>query len=329
MAFLMSGSRHMLSHKPFRPALAVIACLLSYPAGARAAVLFSYSSFSSTVGLTLVGNSATKTTSDGAVMRLTPAAGSQAGAIYSTTAVPLGTNATFSTQFQFRFTNPGGVDPADGITFVIANSPGGLGASGNGMGYSGSSANSLAIEFDTYNNSIAAGGLGQFAAEPNSSNHVAIDIGGVLTNTAPSNVYGDASCGFPTGDPAQNTYSVAGCMSNGDLWTVNISYNGSALTVTLSDPAEGTTFTALNAYAINIASILATNTAYVGFTASTGSGFENQDIVNWTFSNSSTISGTPSGGTASAPALSVWGICGLALLLAASAAIMFRRRPAA
>jgi hypothetical protein len=296
-----------MSRKPltaFTPAFAAIACLLTYPVGAGATALFSYSSFSSTAGLTLVGNAATTTTSDGAVMRLTPATGSQAGAIYNTTAVPLGTNATFSTQFQFRFTNPGGVDPADGITFVIANSPGGLGASGNGMGYAGSSANSLAIEFDTYNNSIAAGGLGAFAAEPNSSNHVAIDIGGVLTNTAANSVYGNASCGFPTGDPGQNSYSVAGCMSNGDLWTVNITYNGSSLTVTLTDPSEGTTYTALNAYAINIASILATNTAYVGFTASTGSGWENQDIVNWTFANTSTISGTPSGGTVSAPALS-------------------------
>lgn len=166
------------------------------PGGSQAAVLFSYSSFSNTTGLTLVGNAAATTTTDGTVMRLTPALGGQAGAIYSTTAVPLGTNATFSTQFQFRFTSPGGVDPADGITFVIANATGGLGGSGNGMGYAGSSANSLAIEFDTYNNSIAAGGLGEFAAEPNSSNHVAIDIGGVLTNTAPSNVYGNASCGF-------------------------------------------------------------------------------------------------------------------------------------
>jgi len=312
---------------PVALALAAVACLLSYPAGARAATLFSYSSFSSTTGLTLVGNAATTTTGDGTIMRLTPAAGSQAGAIYSTTAVPLGTNATFSTQFQFRFTNPGGVDPADGITFIIANSPGGLGSSGVGMGYAGSSANSLAIEFDTYNNSIAAGGLGQFAAEPNSSNHVAIDIGGVLTNTSPSSVYGNASCGFPTGDPAQNIYTAAGCMSNGDLWTVNISYNGSNLTVTLTDPAEGTTFTALNAYAINIASILGTNTAYVGFTASSGSGWENQDIVNWTFANTSTISGgTP---PVSAPALSESGICGLALLLAASAALMFRRQPTA
>lgn len=115
-------------------------------------------------------------------------------------------------------------------------------------------------------------------------------------------------------------------MSNGDLWTVNISYNGSSLTVTLTDPNEGTTYTALNGYAINIASILGTNTAYVGFTASSGSGWENQDIVNWTFSNASTISGTP---TATVPALSDWGICGLALLLAASVGIMFRRQPAA
>jgi hypothetical protein len=304
---------------------AAIAVLFS-PLAAWAAVLFSYSNFSSTTGLTLIGNAATTTTTDGTVLRLTPAASTQAGAAYSTTAVALGSNATFSTQFQFRLTSPGGVDPADGITFVIANSPGGLGSSGFGMGYAGSSANSLAIEFDTYNNSIAAGGLGAFPAEPNSSNHVAIDIGGALTNTNATNVYGNASCGFAGGTPAQNPNTAPGCMSNGDLWTVKMSYDGAKLTITLSDPAEGSTFTAMNAYPINIASILGTNTAYVGFTASSGAGWENQDIVNWTFSNTATLTGPT--GPASAPALSDWGLGGLALILAGTGALTIRRRPA-
>jgi len=306
-------------------AVAAIALLLCCSPGAQASVLFSYNGFGSTSGLTLVGNSATTSTSDGTVMRLTPASSSQAGAVYNTTAVTLGTNATFSTQFQFRFTNPGGVDPADGITFVITSTPSGLGGSGFGMGYSGSSAHSLAIEFDTYNNSTAGGGLGAFAAEPNSSNHVAIDVGGVLTNTASTSVYGNASCGFAGGTPAQNANAAAGCMSNGDLWTVNISFDGSSLTVTLTDPAKGTTFSALNAYPINIASILGTNAAYVGFTASSGAGWENHDIVNWTFSNSATISSAPP----SVPALSDCGICALGLMLAASATLLLRRQAVA
>jgi uncharacterized protein (TIGR03437 family) len=71
----------------------------------------------------------------------------------------------------------------------------------------------------------------------------------------------------------------------GDLWTANISYNGSNLTVIVTDPAEASSFTAINNYPINLASLLGQNTAYVGFTAGTGGGWENHDIVNWTFAN--------------------------------------------
>jgi hypothetical protein len=232
-----------------------------------------------------VGNAATLATTDGTVLRLTPASSFQSGAAYSTSPVTLGNNATFSTQFQFRFSNAGGEDPADGITFVLGTSTTGLGGAGVGMGYQGVSGKSVAIEFDTYNNT----GFGLGNNDGNSSNHVSIDTNGNLTNTDITNVYGNASCGFTNGSPAQNLNTVAGCMSNGHLWTVNISYDGSNLTVTLTDPAEGSSFTAINSYPINLASVLGQNTAFVGFTAGTGSGWENHDIVNWTFANTSQL----------------------------------------
>lgn len=258
---------------------------------AAAATLFTYNGFSSTTGLTLVGNAGTTTTTDGTVLRLTSASSTQAGAAYTTTPVTLGSNATFSTQFDFRFTDPGGADPADGITFVLAASPNGLGAAGNGIGYSGVGS-SIAIEFDTYNNGNP-GSLGPFPAEPDSSNHVSIDTNGTLTDTASTNVYGNGSCGFAGGTPPQNSNTAASCMSNGQLWTVNISYNGSALSATLSNPAEGSVFTAYNNYPIDIASLLGTNTAYAGFTASTGAGWENHDITSWTLSNTAAVLTTP------------------------------------
>lgn len=283
-----------------------------------AGVLFSYNGFGNSSGLAMVGSAATVATADGTVLRLAAAVGMQAGAAYSATPVALGNNATFSTQFQFRFTNPGGWDPADGITFVLGTSTTGLGGTGEGMGYSGVSGNSVAIEFDTYNNGNAVGN-----DDGNSSNHISIDTNGVLTNTAVISVYGNNSCGFPvTGYPPQNSYQVPGCMSNGDLWTANISYDGSHLTVTVSDPAEGSTFTALNNYPIDLASLLGQNTAFVGFTSGTGYGWENHDIVNWTFANTSTL--TPSN-PAAAPALSGWVMAALAAGLAASALLMLRR----
>jgi hypothetical protein len=242
---------------------------------------FTYNGFASTAGLTLVGNAATTTTGDGTVLRLTPATFSQSGAGYSTSAFTLGASDTFSSQFQFRFTNPGGIDPADGITLVLAANPTGLGTAGGGMGYQGVP-NSVAIEFNTYNNGLSL-------PTDASSNHVSIDTNGVLTDLDLTNVYGNGSCGFLGGFPSQNPNTVAGCMSNGDLWTANVSYDGTNLNVSLLDPAEGFTFNAITNYPINISSFLGTNNAFVGFTAGTGSGFENHDIVNWEFSNAAVL----------------------------------------
>lgn len=251
---------------------------------AQGGVLFTYPDFTSTSGLTFVGNTGTTVTGDGTVLRLTPAATNQRGAAYSTVAVPLGNNATFSTQFQFRLNSPGGINPADGFVFVVGTSTSGLGGAGGGLGYAGAAGNSVAIEFDTFNNG---------AGDANSSNHVAIDTNGSLTSANLTNVYGIATCNF-TG----NSYQANGCLSNGHLWTANVSYNGTNLTVTLNDPLAGSTFTAINNLGIDIASTLGQNTAFVGFTASTGSGFENHDILNWTFSNSARIDTTPEPGVA-------------------------------
>lgn len=253
-------------------------------ATAADAAQFTYNGFANTTGLTFVGDATTAVTSDGTVLRVTPATGGQSGAAYSTSAFTLGANDTFSTQFQFRFTDPGAWDPADGITFVLAASPTGLGSGGVGMGYAGVP-HSVAIEFDTYNN--AGFGLGD--NDGNSSNHVAIDTDGNLTNTALANVYGNGSCGFLNGNPPQNPQTANGCMSNGHLWTVNMSYNGSDLTVSLRDPSESSDFVAINSFPIDIANYLGTNNAYVGFTAGTGAGWENHDIINWTFANTAQL----------------------------------------
>ena len=263
---------------------ASLACALIISAQqANGALLFNYPNFSSTAGLTLVGNATTASTTDGTVLRVTGANFNESGAAYSTSPVALGSNATFSTQFQFRFTSPGGIDPADGITFVLAASANGLGTGGGGIGYLGVP-NSIALEFDTYNNGGADG---------NSSNHVGVDTGASLNDTHLTNVYGNGSCGFVTGSPSQNPNTAPGCMSNGNVWTVNISYDGSNLTATLKDSAEASIFTALGSVPINIASLLGTNTAFVGFTSGTGGGFENHDILNWQFANTSTLVGVP------------------------------------
>jgi hypothetical protein len=83
-------------------------------AHAEADVLFTYNGFANTSGLNLLGNAGTAVTGDGTVLRVAPATTNQSGAAYSTTAVPLGAGNTFSSVFDFRITNAGGIDPADG-----------------------------------------------------------------------------------------------------------------------------------------------------------------------------------------------------------------------
>lgn len=242
---------------------------------AQAAVVVSYPSFAGACGTTLtcVGNTA----ESGTALRLTPAAPNQAGAGYSTTAITLGTNSTFSTVFQFQLTNAAGIAPADGFAFVLARNSTGLGGIGGGLGYQGVG-NSVAIEFDTYNNGGADLG----------SNHVAVDVNGVLTDNASVNPYGQATCDFDGG----THYSRQGCMSNGSIWTANIVYDGALLNVFLQEAGHAQQHLISN-YAIDIASLLGTNSAFVGFTAATGSGYENQDILNWSFANDTSLTTVP------------------------------------
>lgn len=233
-------------------------------APAQAAVVISYPGFTGACsggGLTCVGS--TSVTGGGA-LRLTPAATGQAGAGYSTTAVALGAGATFSTTFQFQITGSGGIAPADGLTFVVSAATAGLGGTGGGLGYFGVP-NSVAVEFDTFDNGEVGG-----------SNHVAVDTNGALNGVGVS-PYGISSCGFGY---------LFGCMSNGDIWTATIDYDGTTnlLDVFVRD-GSGAVQHVINNHSISISSLLGTSSAFVGFTSGTGSGFGNHDILNWSLAN--------------------------------------------
>lgn len=280
--------------KLMQTALAIAACCA---ASAQAGVV-SYNDFSNTAGLTTVGSAGTVTTADGSVMRLTPDQGSRSGAVYSSNSLQLGANATFSTTFQFRFTHGWGT-PADGMAFVLAASPNGLGASGSGMGYQGVN-HSFAIEFDTYDN-------GYF--DNYSDNHVSLSANGSYVTTPIVSPYGQSYCGW---------WGGMGCMANGDLWTVTIGYDGSKLSVSLLDAAIGTSFDAIKDYQVDIASLLGTNQAYAGFSAATGALSQNHDLLNWTFADTAQLpNDVPEPGTP-------W-VIGLGML-ALAAARRFARR---
>lgn len=260
--------------------LAGVCATMCIATAVQAGVVESYPNFCSSSGLTLVGSTATAACQ----LQLTGSAGGEAGAAYSTTAIALGASATFSTTFQFQITKPGGINPADGIIFVLAASPTGLGTGGGDIGYGGVG-NSVAIEFDTFNNGGSDG---------NSSNHIAINEDGhIIDGTSMSdqhltNLYGVSTCNFSSG----TLYTAPGCLSNGDIWSVTASYNGTSLSLSVTDPAEGGSTVIYNNLPLDISSFLGTNTAYVGFTAGTGGGYEAQNILNWQFANDTSL-GTP------------------------------------
>ena len=86
----------------------------------RGATIFNFADFSDCTTLQLNGNAACTLN----VLRVTPATLSQSGSAFSTTLIPLGPGASFSTFFTFRISGSGGISDsdglgADGIVFVI------------------------------------------------------------------------------------------------------------------------------------------------------------------------------------------------------------------
>lgn len=245
----------------FSAFLGVGACL----AGAAQATTITYADFSSTSGLTLNGNAAQV----GNVLRVTPAINGQAGSVFSTSPVSLAPNVSFSTAFQFRFTNPAGFDGqglgADGLVFIVQTNSNNVGGAGGGIGYAGVT-NSVGIEFDTWNNGSIDG---------NSSNHVGINVGGDVNSLLRAGVTND--------------------MNNGAIWYSWIDYNGATnlLEVFLSETSTRPS-SAILSLTRDLAIDLGSTSAFVGFSSGTGAAHANHDVLSWTFVDTfAPINGVP------------------------------------
>ena len=200
--------------------------------------------FTSSTGLSLVGGA----TLTGNTLQLTTATGGvQARAAWYTTPVNV---QSFTTDFNFQITSPVG----NGITFALQNAAAGvnaIGMAGGGLGYQGIGS-SVAVKFDLVNNA----GEG-----PNST--------GFYTNGAAPTV------------PAIDLTPSGINLHSGDTMHAHITYNGTTLTLTLTDTVTNASFT--TSMAINIPATVGANTAYVGFTAATGWSTATQSILNWTY----------------------------------------------
>jgi hypothetical protein len=138
------------------------------------------------------------------------------------------------------------------MTFTIQRSNvWALGAPGSGLGSQGI-ASSVTVKFDLYNN----------AGEGTNST-------GIYTNGAAPTV------------PAIDLSSTGVNLHSGDVMHAHLVYDGTNLTMTLTDTV--TNATATEVFPINIPAVIGGSTAYVGFTGSTGGLTAKQNVLSWTY----------------------------------------------
>lgn len=232
----------------------------------RAAII-QFSDFSSTEGLQLNGDAIAVNATQGWLLRLTPSDPLlKRGSAFWKTAVDV---TVFNSFFTFSISTPdigpldtAGQRGADGFAFVVQSSvdgPASLGAVGDGLGYKGVQP-SAAVEFDIWQNVTDA---------PNhdpSSNHLGILVNGVVDHG--------------TGSPW--TADVDPLFDDTGLWYAWVDYDGTTLQVRVNQTGVYPDQPNLSR-PLDLSSILGQSTAYVGFTAATGSGLAEQRLVSWTY----------------------------------------------
>jgi Legume lectin domain/Chitobiase/beta-hexosaminidase C-terminal domain len=176
---------------------------------------------------------------------------------------------SFTTTFTMQLSNA----VSDGMTFTIQNvGPTALGPDGGGLGYGPDLptnpdpspntpiANSVAVKFDFFSN----------AGEGNDST-------GLYTDGASPTI------------PAVDITPSGVELNSGSTITAVIAYDGTNLTLTLTDVSNHT-FT--QTWPINIPQTVGGNTAYVGFTAGTGGTSSSQKVETWSFTSNATTTPT-------------------------------------
>ncbi len=179
---------------------------------------------------------------------LTNGSVNQTGSLFSTSPVDI---TKFSTSFNFHTT--AGDATGDGFTFAVQGVwPIAQGAGGGSLGYGTNGIipgipNSVAVKFDLYNN----------AGEGSNST-------GLYTNgVQPMN---------PTIDLTPSGINL----HSGDVFKVDLNYDGAILTENITDIATNKVFS--KSYVINIPGAVGGNSAFVGFTAASGGATSTQDI---------------------------------------------------
>ena len=241
------------------------------------------------------------TVTSAGVLRVTPARVNQHGSAWFNLPQPLSTG--FTTAFQFQISNTNSCFfcqfPADGMALVIQNDPAGtgsLGYTGNGgnLGYGNNDVstasgpgnailNSLAVELDTHQNSDYG--------DPD-GNHIAVQSCGPNNASTLTPNSADHNYLCPDGNLARlalQSLPAGVSLTDGNIHTITVNYL-----------PPGTCTSGCNNLSVYLDSALilqaslditkqlnltGNGSAYVGFTAATGSLVENNDIVSWSFSS--------------------------------------------
>ena len=253
-----------------RSGLACIGLFLSAAVTGAAAIRFD--DFASVAKLVLVGDAGVS----GKALRLTPAKGDRSGAAWFREKQQVASG--FETTFQFQLTHAGGTGHgADGFAFVLQNSgPEALGGRGSAGGFAVEDPDfihrrekpiawSIAVFFDTYRN--------KDEGDP-SNNYVSF-----CTYGKPADLrWPAARLSFIPNLPIN--------LKDGNVHTAHIRFRPPVLSVFLDDASAPVLESV-----VDLSIVLdQQGGAWVGFTASTGGGYENHDILNWSFSATSVSS---------------------------------------
>ncbi len=213
---------------------------------------FNYRTFSSLTDVTL--NGAAQNMGDR--IRIVPAERSRTGSVWFNTKQRIIDG--FESTFSFMISSPGSQSPwipgADGLAFVIQNSSVYEGGVGGGIGYEGIR-NSLAVEFDTYDNNPDNN------PEPN-GNHISVHSQGRAPNSADHRT----SLGWTSSIPD---------LKAGARHTARVRYTPGTLEVYLDDLSNP-----LLRLPIRLDTLLQLDmgACWMGFTAATGGSWANFDL---------------------------------------------------
>lgn len=210
---------------------------------------FDYTDFSSTAGITLVGDAAV---ASGDRLRITPSVLGQVGAAWVNDKQSIAGG--FQTDFRFQISNLVNTG-SDGFAFVIQNnSTTALGSGGGVQGF-GNIPNVFALEFDSYQNAVHSDPSGDHIALMTSHEH-SDQVGPAIVNAA----MGTA------------------------IHTIRIVYVPGTITVYYDDLINPAITASVDLAGLHGGNLLdGSGYAYVGFTGATGGGYQNQDILDWSF----------------------------------------------